>query len=415
MKSVQPATVDGAVAAPPSKSMMLRAVALGALAPGRSRLDNPTYCDDARAVLGAAQALGAEVETRADAVFIAGGGRPRAARIDCGESGLCLRLFAAVAALFAEPLTLTGRGSLLRRPLPGVEETLAALGATATATNGLPPLIVCGPLAGGKATLDGSETSQFLTGLLIALPLLPRDSRLTVNRLVSQPYVELTLRMTRQAGAEIAVSPDGRQYDIRGGAVYRPQQWRIEGDWSGAAFLMAAGALAGRVAVRGLDPESAQADRALLDILPRFGADVENRVGEIVVRRRERRAFAADLTDCPDLAPPLVALAVHAAGRSVLRGARRLLSKESNRAAALTEEFGKLGARIEWRDDELLIDGGGLNGGDAQCHDDHRIAMALAVAALAGGGEVRLAGDECVAKSYPAFFADLERLTRRNP
>lgn len=415
MKSIFPASVDGSGHAPPSKSMMLRAVAIAALTAGRTRIDNPTFCDDALAALDAASALGAVIQRQDDSVSILGDAKPRVTQIDCGESGLCLRMFAAIAALSGQSHVLLARGSLLRRPLPGVEKTLQALGVHTRATDGLPPLEVRGPLAGGSVVLDGSETSQFLTGLLLALPLVKSDSSLTLTRLVSKPYVEMTLRLTRRAGAEIAVSPDGLHFAIRGGHVYRPQHFRVEGDWSGAAFLLAAGALAGRVVVRDLDPRSAQADRAILEILVRLGAAVESHDDWICVERRELRAFEADLTDCPDLAPPLVALAVHCPGRSVLHGARRLLNKESNRAAALTAEFAKLGGRIEWRDDELIVEGGGLHGGETQSHGDHRIAMALAVAALAGTGAVTIAGDECVAKSYPAFFDDLDRLTRRKP
>jgi 3-phosphoshikimate 1-carboxyvinyltransferase len=411
MKFVKPSRVAGALAAPSSKSMMQRAVALAVLTAGESEIRRPSFADDSVAALDAAVALGARVTVERDRVRIAGDGWPRGAALDCGESGLALRMFAAVAALQSTPATLTGRGSLLRRPVGFIETTLRAFGAEASTADGKPPLRVCGPLRAREAPVDGSISSQFLSGLLIALPRRETDSTLTVANLQSKPYVRLTLEMLRRAGAAVQGDDAMTRFEIAGGQRYRPQSWEIEGDWSGAAFLLVAGAIAGRVVVRGLDPRSAQADRAILDALQLAGAQCTIDGDAVAVEHSTLRGFDFDATDCPDLFPPLVALAASCAGTSALAGVGRLRHKESDRAAALAGEFARLGGRLRFAGDKLLIDGGPLAGGAAQAHNDHRMAMALAVAALVSRDGVTIDDEACVAKSYPEFFADLASLT----
>jgi 3-phosphoshikimate 1-carboxyvinyltransferase len=409
MKFVKPSRVDGSVAAPPSKSMTQRAFALAALTRGESEIRHFSVADDALSALDIATefAAGVRLDPVSRSIFLAGGGAPETETLDCGESGLAMRMFAAVAALQKRPLTLTATGSLARRPVGFIEDTLRALGAEAQTAGGLPPLRVCGPLRGGRATVDGAVSSQFLSGLLIALPRCRRHSRLTVANLKSKPYVRLTLAMVRQAGGIIRCDDDLAEFEIPGRQKYQPQTYIVERDWSGAAFLLAAGAIAGRVTVRGLDPQSEQADRAVLDALRLAGARVEIGGDGVTVVRDERRAFAFDATDCPDLFPPLAALAACCAGTSALTGVGRLRHKESDRAAALIAEFGKIGAALRVDGDVLLVAGAPLTGGEVDSHGDHRIAMALAVAALASRDGVNIRGEGCVAKSYPDFFEDL--------
>jgi 3-phosphoshikimate 1-carboxyvinyltransferase len=356
-------------------------------------------CDDAQAAARVARSL------------LARGAKP-AAPLDCGESALCLRMFTVIAALRAEELTLTCRGSLLRRPVGELEAPLRALGATVRAANGFPPITVRGPLRGGTAAVDATLSSQLLTGLLLALPLCPRDSQLDIVRLTSKPYIEMTLAMARAAGAIIESDETFTQFRIPGRQSYRRHQPAIEADWSAAAFVLAAGALAGRVRARGLVLGSLQADRRVLDALALAGARLTASEDGLVVERDGLRAFSFDVTDCPDLAPALVALAVHCDGTSVIEGADRLVHKESNRAEALAAEFGKLGATVRFDGKRLTVVGGPLAGGEVDAHGDHRIAMALAVAALRAKGPVRITGANSVAKSYPGFFDDLARLTR---
>jgi len=413
MKLIKPSVVEGAIAAPPSKSMMQRAVAMSLLTKGPCDIANPSFCEDSSAALGIAQALGADVTREENRVRIRAPGTPKGGTLDCGESGLNLRMFSAVASLWEGPFHLTGRGSLLRRPISFIEKPLSRLGASVKTNAGFPPLTVKGPLKGGFVEMDGSKSSQFLTGLLVALPACARDSELVVKDLVSKPYVRMTLSLLKNSGIIIDHDETLEHFSIPGGQVFKPGGITIEGDWSGASFLLVAGAVAGGVEVRGLDPESTQADRAILDALSRAGARVAVKGKNISVEKADLSAFHFDATQCPDLFPPLVALAVHCEGKSVIEGASRLIHKESNRAAALAEEFGKIGAGIALEENALEIKGTTLTGGAVNSHNDHRIAMALAVAGLAGGEEIGIEGWSCVEKSYPSFFSDLEYLTEK--
>jgi 3-phosphoshikimate 1-carboxyvinyltransferase len=405
---VLPSRIDGTLAAPPSKSVMIRVTAAALLAGGaRTRISNPSLCEDARSALGIAEALGASVEIADGEVVIRGGLRPVGGELDCGESGLCLRMFTAVAALWGGELTLTGRSSLLRRPTTAVEGPIRALGASCRTKDGRPPVSTFGPLRGGQAVIDGSLTSQFLSGLLLALPCADRDSRLEVRSLTSRPYVELTLTLLDRFGIRIEREDEDR-FAIPGGQRPTVGHHSVEGDWSAAASLLVLGAVGGRIRVTGLDPNSAQADRQILDILADAGAQVTLLAGGAEVERNSLRAFRFDATDAPDLVPPLAALACHCEGTSVLTGVRRLKYKESSRAEIVAREFSGLGAHIDASEDTLVVRGGPIRGGSARSHGDHRIAMALAAAAVGACGPVAIDGVEHVAKSYPRFLEDLD-------
>lgn len=410
MKLVRPSAIKGRVAAPHSKSVFQRAAAAACLARGESVLRASDLCADDRAALRAAAALGAGVEEVPGSVRIRGGGEAPGGTIDCGESGLCLRLFAALAALSGAEYLLRASGSLLSRPVGMLSGPLAALGASCRSRDGFPPLTVRGPLRGGNIELDGSVTSQFLTGLLLALPLCPEGSEIRVRELKSRPYVELTLETVRAFGGRIEAERDLSAFRIGGSQRYRPREMEIEGDWSAAAFLLAAGALAGEAEVSGLAEDSRQADRAVLAALGAAGAVWDRGPGFIRARGGNLRPFRFDASDCPDLFPPLAALALGCPGASEIAGAHRLRHKESDRAAALREEFAKLGGRIEVNGDIMTVNGCRLSGGKASARGDHRIAMALALGALTARGPVEIEGDESVAKSYPGFFRDLEKL-----
>ena len=370
---------------------------------------NPSRCDDALSAAGIVQALGAVVEWGGDRVVVSPNAKSREDVLDCGESGLCARLFAPIAALGGRETRLAGRGSLLRRPLGPIDGPLAALGAAAASAGGFLPLTVKGPLRGGRAVVDGSTSSQFVSGLLMALPRAESNSVLEVRNLTSIPYVELTLRMLAEFG--VAVAHEGfRTFRIPGRQTYARTEYRVEGDWSGAAFLLTAAALAGSVRVTGLDPGSSQPDRRILDVLDEAGATVRISDAGVEVARNPLRSFEIDAAHCPDLVPVLVPLAARARGLSVIGGADRLASKESDRANALIREFGSLGVDIHAKQGRLLVRGGAIRAGRVDSHGDHRIAMALAVAGLAAEGPVAIDGAECVRKSYPGFFEVLRTL-----
>lgn len=405
---VEPGRVRGRLTAPASKSVSIRALVAAALAEGRSRILGLSDCADAQAAIGALRGLGASFTEDGGAVLVASGGA-REPSLRCGESGLCLRMLPPIAALGEGETTLEAEGSLQKRPVGDLERPLKALGAECSTAEGFPPVRVRGPLRGGEASLDGAFTSQVLTGLLFALPLCRQDSLLHVTGLASGAYIEMTLEVLAAFGVKIEVDAGRTEFRIAGGQRYVAREYAVEGDWSGAAFPLVAGAIAGEVEVEGLRLKSTQADERILGVLRACGALVD--VGKRVrVRGAGLRAFHFDVSPAPDLLPSLATLACFCEGTTELSGIGRTRQKESDRVAAVIDALGGLGAQLRTEGDRLLVTGGELSGGSVSAHGDHRIAMAAGVAALRASGPVEIEGAECVAKSYPAFFADLRSL-----
>lgn len=410
MRWIKPSKIDGVLSAPPSKSMMIRATAAALLAKGESKIINPSFCDDALAGLQLAEALGAQVEREDQEIKIKGGGSLQKTELNCKESGLCMRMFTPIAALFTRKITLTGAGSLMARPVGTVERPLNQLGAYCRTSDGFPPVKVKGPIKGGEITIDASLSSQFLTGLLLSLPLCPDDSEITVVGLKSKLYVAMTLFLLEQFGISIHSDEDMKRFSIKGNQLFKNTTYRIEGDWSSAAFLLVAAAINGEVRIRNLRMDSLQADRGILEVLESAGARVERKKDSVSVEQNRLKAFEFDATEAPDLFPPLVALACSCNGRSLIAGAERLRHKESDRAQALLTEFSKIGAKIKINEGLIEIVGTQLKGGIFKSHNDHRIAMAGAVAGLNSEKGVFLDGWECVSKSYPSFFEDIKTI-----
>ena len=410
-KLIRPSVIRGIVKVPASKSMLQRAIAAGLLSETPVRISNVTFSNDCNAALRVIKALGAQVRFRRDEIFIRGGLRPTGEILNCGEAGLSLRMFSPIAALCHTKLTLTGEGSLLQRPVTMIEKPLKSLGVKVTTSNGCPPLTVKGPLRGGKATVDGAISSQLLTGLLMALPKAPKDSRLEVENLKSIPYIDMTLVLLKTLGIDVQHS-NYETFFIKGMQTYRfPRNaYWVEGDWSGAAFLLVAGAVGGTVTVTGLDTASPQADRKIIQALELAGANINITKSTVEVTSNKLKAFHFDATHCPDLFPPLVALACNCEGKTVLTGVERLIHKESNRALALEKEFTAIGGEIRLSGNQMEITGKRLKGGTIDSHNDHRIAMAGAVAGINVGHHVIIEGSECTAKSYPNFFEDMKSI-----
>ncbi len=416
--------ISGTVAAPPSKSFMQRVVAAALLSAGLTEIANPSFCDDSLASLGIAQDLGAKVWKEGDRLKIKGGIEPVKRELNCGESGLCLRMFPALASLTAREIILTGRGTLFRRPVGMMEKPLQALGVQCESQAGYPPLRLKGPLRGGRATVDGSTTSQFLTGLLLALPCAEEDSVLEVENLKSKAYIDITLKVASDFGISI-FNEDYRKFYIKGRQKFRAREYRIEGDWSAAAFLLVAGAIGGSVTVGGLDLDSCQGDRKILEALEACGAQLSidsspsdktsSETGKrnsaiIKVENSTLKGFIFDATDCPDLFPPLVVLACACEGLTRIKGVNRLSHKESHRAEVLSEEFSKLGADISINGDWMEIRRSQLSSGIVDPHHDHRMAMAAAVAGIIADGKILIKDPACVSKSYPNFFDDFRKI-----
>ncbi|MFN5931070.1 MAG: 3-phosphoshikimate 1-carboxyvinyltransferase, partial [Sphingobacteriales bacterium] len=332
--------------------------------------------------------------------------------LDCGESGLGIRMFTPIAALSPEKLTITGSGSLKMRPMNFFDEIFPLLGIQISSQDGRLPLQIQGPLQPRSIEVDGSLSSQFLTGLLMAFAASgANEVTIDVKDLKSKPYIDLTLAVLSSFGWEVT-HKDHRQFIFSGKYDYKEAiHYKVEGDWSGAAFLLVAGALAGDIVVMGLDPFSTQADKAVLGALQNAGVQMSIQPDQIEIKKSTLMAFHFDATECPDLFPPLVALASFCNGTTAITGALRLTHKESNRALTLQEEFSKLGVKITIQDDLMLIEGGKtVKSAVTNSHHDHRIAMACAVAALRAEGDVTIEAADAIRKSYPDFYNDMRQL-----
>jgi 3-phosphoshikimate 1-carboxyvinyltransferase len=407
--TVFPSSVAGTIASTPSKSHAQRAIAIAALTKGASVLSGIGSGEDVKAALGIADAMGAEITLREHEVEIDGGRNWTKQVWECGESGLALRMFAAIAALGDTEITLTAHGSLRGRPVSFVEESLKSAGIAVSSRDGRPPLAVKGPFGVESISTDASSSSQFLTGLLIALPMMSKRTTISVPALVCIPYIDHTIETIAQFGPQIRHDNYTNFYCTNG--LYSPTRVEIQGDWSGMAFMPAAGAINGEVTITGLQIPSTQADSEIVGILSQCGVSVNISHEKISVKRSAApEPLNVDATQRPDLIPVLVALAVHSSGISTIRGANRLRVKESDRALALETEFRKLGVNIKVDGDVINIGGGPLKGGDVDAHGDHRIAMSLACAAINASGPVMISGADAVRKSYPGFFDDLTRL-----
>ncbi|MCL2617301.1 MAG: 3-phosphoshikimate 1-carboxyvinyltransferase [Defluviitaleaceae bacterium] len=408
----------GVVNIPPSKSQAHRAIICALLSCGGSRIENVELSRDIAATLRAVEALGASWKRVGHTVEITGtwGAFPNGAAepilINCGESGSTLRFLLPVAAALGVSATFVGEGRLMRRPLEPYEQVFAQNGAALQ----LSPdgVKISGKLAAGTYRLDGKVSSQFVSGLLLALPLLDGDSTIVIeNELESRAYVDMTIDTC--AKFSVSLKRDSyREFYIKGGQAYYPARIRVEGDYSQAAYFLAAGALGADVACAGLPPDSLQGDREILNILRRMGAEITQTAGGVLKARVGRLcAVDIDVSQIPDLAPPVAALMCLADGKSSIYGAARLRLKESDRLRAIAQTLGALGAGIIEVSGGLTIQGKpSLCGGQVGSHNDHRIAMMVAVAAVRCEGEVTLTGWQCVDKSYPGYWYDWEAVGR---
>lgn len=404
----------GEITPPCSKSYAQRALAAALMARGRSTLRGIELCRDTQSAIEVIRALGARVEIiDENTLDIEGGLCPTVGRINVGESGLAARLFTPIAALCDQPIVIDGEGTLLHRPMSMMVEPLCELGVEVRDGGGRLPIEVCGPIRGGRVRVDGSMSSQFVTGLLMALPMAERDTTVEVASAVSTPYIEMTLATLQRFGVEVLHHEgDYTEFYVEGGQQYEAVDYTIECDWSAAAMIMVAAAIAGEVKLLNLSMLSRQADTAVCRALERAGASLIIEESSVTVAHRELHAFEFDATQCPDLFPALVALAAAADGVSRISGIGRLRGKESDRGETLREEYAKLGIDIEldYEADVMLVVGGQPHAAAVDSHDDHRIAMSLAITALRIADDVEISNRECVAKSYPSFFEDLRSL-----
>jgi 3-phosphoshikimate 1-carboxyvinyltransferase len=406
-------SLHGQVMAPVSKSAMQRACAAAVLHQGSTTIWQPGRSKDDQAALRLIQDLGATVQDHTDHLIISSRGVvPQSAHIHAGESGLSMRMFTPIAALSERSIRIEGEGSLTTRPMAFFDEVLPLLGVRCETHQGRLPIQIQGPLVPADIEIDGSLSSQFLTGLLMAFSAAATGpATIRVKDLKSKPYIDLTLQVMEQCSMAL---PKVHQYEtfvFDGVPSTKPThiEYRVEGDWSAAAFLLVAGAIAGHMQVDGIDAFSTQADKAILQALMSAGAVLSIHADHVVASQAPLQAFHFNATDCPDLFPPLVALAAHCAGKTVIEGVSRLVHKESNRAATLQSEFAKLGVPISIQDDWMIIEGKqAIQSALCSSHHDHRIAMALATAILPTDATVRIEHAAAIAKSYPKFYADMQ-------
>ena len=409
---IKPSSVDGVIRAPASKSYLQRAIVASMLADGCSILSKCSFCDDTNAILEIARNLGAKIHQSGDLLKIRGKFSAPKTILNCHESGLALRMLSPVVATLPSPTTITGENSLLSRPIDMITDAFARLKMGFTTSYGKLPITVAGNLSGDDIEIDGSKGSQILTGLLMALPLTKNGGKISVHDLKSKPYIEMTLNVLKEWNIQIT-NQNFTEFFIPGKQRYKPANYTIEGDWSSTAFMMVAAAIGGKITIHGLNTDSKQGDMKILEVLNAVGASVSHLNNAITIKKAHLNGFDVDASDCPDLFPPFVALATHCNSKSTIFGVSRLLTKESNRAETLVEEFAKIGVKIALLEDKMIVIPSKIKFNTVNSHNDHRIAMALAIAALSSDSGIDIEGFECVKKSYPEFYNDLKTITQQ--
>jgi 3-phosphoshikimate 1-carboxyvinyltransferase len=412
--------LKGEVCAPPSKAYTQRMLIAAALAHGASQISGPLFSDDTEAALRAVKALGVKVKAAEDCWTVEGAQPLKGAQkpIDCGESGATLRFIIPVAALAPEPSIFVFGKSLERRPIEPLLQSLKQLGVKAHSQRlgGKPSIVVQGGgIAGGKTTMRGDVSSQFVSGLLFACPMARVDTEITLTTpLESKGYVKMTKAVLAEHGVKVSISEKFDRFHIPSNQAYKPCSHRVPGDFSSAAFLLSAAAITNsEVSIKNLDYETVQGDKAVLGILKRMGVNGKVCPDRVEIKEKSGllEAVDVDARNIPDLVPVCAVLACYVKGISKIHDAHRLRYKESDRLLSLYLELKKMGAQIAMDENSLTVNGPcALHGATIDPHKDHRIAMACAVAALGANGETRVQDAECVRKSYPKFFHDLRAL-----
>jgi 3-phosphoshikimate 1-carboxyvinyltransferase len=409
-KTILPFKVQGSLVANPSKSYLQRAIVCAVLAKEKTHfsIDNPS--DDVSAALRLLPALGASFQ---NGIIHPSSSTNRLDELELnvGESGLLLRLMSTIGLGFAKRLVIEGEGTLLKRSIVSLVDQLQAIGLQVESNNGFLPIVIEGEITNTSLSLNASDSSQFLSGLLIALSQTPFDCEVNVTALSSKPYIDLTLDVLSDFGVSIR-HEDYNTFYINGNQMMSPKKMIIEGDWSGAANHLVGAAISGEITMKGLSIISTQADKSILDALSDFGAMVEVHEDKIKVEQNEKRPFVFDATHCPDLFPPLAILACAAVGTSEIIGLHRLENKESNRELSIVKMLNVLGVNYRIVSDSIFIEGKGkVNGGTIATFNDHRISMAGTIAACLASSDIIIDNIACVSKSYPNFFNHLEAIT----
>lgn len=402
-----PFVPNGTVNVPPSKSDVHRAIICAAMANGVSRISPVALSNDIKATIGCIKALGADAVLENNVLTVDGTNmyKNKTALLDCGESGSTLRFFIPIAAVGNINATFVGKGKLPQRPIGIFTEALPKAGTVCKTEGGL-PLEIKGQLKSGIFEIPGNVSSQFITGLLLALPILEGDSEIVLTSpLESVGYIAMTIRTMKQFGVNIQATEKG--WHIKGGQSYKTCDYTTDGDWSQAAFFMVLGAVSGKVTVKEVAKDSTQGDKKCAEILARFGAKVTQLDNEVTVEKGELKAITIDASQIPDLVPVLSVCAAFAEGTTKIINAERLRIKECDRLKATAELLNNLGGKVKELSDGLEITGvSSLKGGNVNGYNDHRIVMSAAVCAARSDEDITATFAMSINKSYPDFYID---------
>ena len=405
-------TVGGEISAPSSKAQTHRALFAALLTKGSTTIIHPLECDDTKATERAITALGARI-SGSTMLYVSSDGtlNQPPGIIDCGESGVTMRFVIPILSLLGNATVLTANESLIRRPIEPLANALKQLNVLLSIDERV-VTVSGGPADGGSVSIRGDVSSQFISGLLIAGVMMKRGIKLDIiSPLESRDYVLLTIETLRSHGVDINVSRDLSLFEIPGGQHLKPTTHEISGDYSSASYHLSAAAITrSSLTVSNLS-QALEPDSVIVDLLSRMGVRTTVNRDRVIVEGGRLSATDVDIRECPDLGPILAVLACYAQGTTRITGAQRLRYKESDRLASMRSELVSLGGKVEETKDGLILTGPiDLRGGVAQAHNDHRIAMALSIAALGAKDEITIKGAECVRKSYPSFFEDLRSL-----
>ncbi|HQO09961.1 MAG TPA: hypothetical protein PLK90_07415 [Clostridiales bacterium] len=405
---IKSSSVNGRILAYPSKSHIQRALLLGLLNRNGLLIKNYAHCSDSDAMMNCIRTLGSGVEILESGIKITGPEKFTVSEPDCKDSGLCLRMLIPVLCLSGDEYFIRCSKTLISRYNEYIPRIMKQLGVCCIIkSNGI---YVKGPIHSGEVKIEDPSGSQLVSGLLYALSKVQGSSKIIIKNPVSFPYIEMTADILNRFGADIQSERNGTIH-INGGKEFNTGEITAEGDWSSASFFLVVAAICGEIEVCGLDTDSFQPDKAIIDYLIKAGAMVKTCPGSIVVRKAPLQSFEADIKDHPDLFLPLVVLALNCAGKSRIYNFERLKYKESDRPSAVINELSKAGAQIRLEKDHISIEKSELRYAELNPHNDHRLAMAFAAAALNSESGITISGISCVDKSFPDFFNILKRIT----
>lgn len=411
---IKPNKLSGNINIPPSKSLCHRAIICAALSSGESIIDNVIFSDDINATCHGMKILGSKIDFIGEnSLTIKGSSsyRLNGETIDCKESGSTLRFLIPISMVNETNVIFNGRGKLVSRPLDTYYRIFMEQNIKYTNNNGSLPLELEGQLKSGVFEVEGNISSQFISGLLFTLPLLKGDSKIVIlNDLESKGYVDLTIDMLRKFGIEI-INDKYKEFLIKGNQRYINKDYRVEGDFSQAAFWLVAGILGQDIESYDLNINSLQGDKVIIDLIKDMGGDLTLDDNLIITKKSNTKGITIDAAQCPDIVPILAVLAALSKGETRIINAARLRIKESDRLKAISTELNKLGADVKELEDGLIINGKeSLTGGIVDSWNDHRIAMALAIASIKCTSDVTITSSDAVKKSYPHFWEDFKSL-----